>query len=79
MLHPSTKKLIDRLAVMTERGKLSWEEADEGAIKYATEGYSVSISGNAPHELHITSKDGKVLEHATVEELANSPDRKSVV
>ena len=46
MLHASTRKLIDRLAEMTELGKLDWTEDDAGNIAYATEGYSVSLTEN---------------------------------
>jgi len=69
MLHASTRKLIDRLAEMTELGKLDWVEGADGAINYSTEGYSVSLT-EAPNELIITSKDGKELERASAEELA---------
>ena len=72
MLHASTRKLIDRLAEMTELGKLDWTEGEDGRLTYSTEGYSVSLT-DAPNELIITSKDGKQLEHATGEELAATP------
>jgi hypothetical protein len=69
MLHASTRKLIDRLAEMTELNKLDWTESDAGQIIYSTEGYSVSLT-EEPNELVITSKDGKELERANAEELA---------
>ena len=72
MLHPSTKKLIDRLAEMTERGKLKWTEGDDNALIYVTEGYSVSLTAE-PNELVIISKDGKELERASVEDLSATP------
>lgn len=72
MLHASTKKLIDRLAEMTDLAKLDWTEGDDGNIAYATEGYSVSLT-ETPNEMVITSKDGKELERAGAEELANTP------
>lgn len=71
MLHPSTKKLIDRLAEMTERGKLKWEEGENDTVVYATEGYSVALT-TAPDELIITSKEGKQLERADEAELAEA-------
>ncbi len=77
MLHPSTKKLIDRLAEMTELGKLDWVEGEGGKILYSTEGYSVSLS-ESPNEVLITSKDGKELEHATADELAASQNESGV-
>lgn len=69
MLHASTRKLIDRLAEMTELGKLDWTEDEAGNIAYATEGYSVSLTED-PSEVIITSRDGKELERATAEEIA---------
>ena len=61
MLHSSTKKLIDRLAEMTELGKLDWTEGDDGNIIYSTEGYSVHLPASAD-EVLITSIEGKELE-----------------
>ncbi len=72
MLHPSTKKLIDRLAEMTERGKLEWSDGPDDAVTYVTEGYSVSLLAQL-NELVITSKDGKELERATADELSATP------
>lgn len=69
MLHTSTRKLIDRLAEMTELGKLDWVDSDDGNVAYATEGYSVTLT-ESPNEVIITSKDGKELERATAEEIA---------
>ena len=69
MLHASTRKLIDRLAEMTELNKLDWTESEAGQIIYSTEGYSVSLTED-PNELVITSKDGKELERASADELA---------
>jgi PBP1b-binding outer membrane lipoprotein LpoB len=69
MLHASTRKLIDRLAEMTELNKLDWTESESGQIIYSTEGYSVSLT-EEPNELVITSNDGKELERATTDELA---------
>lgn len=71
MLHASTKKLIDRLAEMTELAKLDWTESDDGNITYSTEGYSVALT-ETPNEMVITSKDGKELERANAEELAST-------
>ena len=69
MLHPSTRKLIDRLAEMTELGKLDWTEGDNGSLVYSTEGYSVCLPDGAS-EIVITSIDGKELERAAADELA---------
>ncbi|MEC7288854.1 MAG: hypothetical protein VXW22_02000 [Pseudomonadota bacterium] len=68
MLHPSTRKLIDRLAEMTELGKLDWTEGEDNSVVYATEGYCVCLPDGA-NEIVITSKDGKELERASADEL----------
>ena len=77
MLHPSTKKLIDRLIEMTELGKLKWEEGTDDTLFYSTEGYSVSVVG-APHEILISSREGAELERATATELAETLDEEGV-
>ena len=73
MLHASTRKLIDRLAEMTDLSKLDWTESDDGQISYSTEGYSVSLT-ESPNEVVITSIDGKELERASAEDLAATQD-----
>ena len=73
MLHPSTKKLIDRLVEMTSVAKIDWQESESGAVVYTTEGYSVTLEQD-PNELVITSVDGRELERATAEELAEVTD-----
>jgi len=69
MLHPSTKKLIDRLIEMTGLGKLKWAEDEQGTLSYTTEGYTLSIESD-PHEVLITSPEGKELERASAGDLA---------
>ncbi len=71
MLHPSTQKLIDRLAEMTELGKLDWTEGENGSLVYSTEGYSVCLPDGAK-EVVIQSKDGKELERAAADTLAST-------
>jgi hypothetical protein len=71
MLHPSTRKLIDRLAEMTELGKLDWTEGENGSLVYSTEGYSVCLPEGA-QEIIIQSIDGKELERAAAEDLAST-------
>ena len=36
MLHPSTKKLIDKLNEMTRQRKISWAEGDGDTVIYDT-------------------------------------------
>ena len=71
MLHSSTKKLIDRLAEMTELGKLDWAESENGNVVYSTEGYSVHLTSDTS-EVIITSIDGKELERASAGDLASA-------
>ncbi|MEM1086914.1 MAG: hypothetical protein AAGH90_04230 [Pseudomonadota bacterium] len=73
MLHPSTKKLIDRLVAMTAEGKIAWEEGTKDTVVYTTEGYSVTLETD-PNEMVITSDDGRELERATAEELSETTD-----
>ncbi|RIJ13881.1 hypothetical protein D1227_11345 [Henriciella mobilis] len=64
MLHPSTKKLIDRLATMTAQKKIDWIEKDNGDVLYATEGYVVRLTPEPPRVL-LSTESGKSLEDAT--------------
>ncbi|MEM7492229.1 MAG: hypothetical protein AAF296_02545, partial [Pseudomonadota bacterium] len=73
MLHPSTKKLIDRLIAMTAEGKIDWKEDDSDRVSYTTEGYSVALE-KEPTEIVITTSDGRELERATASEIADVPD-----
>ena len=72
MLHPSTQKLIDRLAEMTATKKIDWTEYQSGGVNYSTEGYSVVLTA-APVELIIFSDAEKELERATVDQLMATP------
>lgn len=72
MLHPSTQKLIDRLAEMTATKKIDWAEHEDGGVRYATDGYSVVLT-EAPVELVIFSSAEKELERATVDQLMATP------
>jgi hypothetical protein len=38
MLHPSTKRLIDKLSEMTRKQRVAWSEGENGAITHDTEG-----------------------------------------
>ena len=72
MLHPSTCKLIDKLSEMTHQRKVAWTEDARGSVTYDTEGYKVVISGD-PHGVLLTTVEGKVLEEATPEDIADTP------
>ena len=60
MLHPSTKRLLDRLAEMTRQRKIDWTETETG-VAYQTEGYSVVLT-DEPQSMQLLSRDGNVLE-----------------
>jgi len=69
MLHPSTKKLIDRLAEMTAQRKISWALGElDNSIVYETEGYRVLLEGK-PASLRLTDALGSELETANPEQL----------
>ena len=53
-IHPSTKKLIDRLYDMTLERKIEWKPGADGAVVYDTERYSVTLTGN-PTEVILCS------------------------
>ena len=72
MLHPSTKKLIDRLAAMTAQKKIDWIEKDNGDVLYATEGYVVRLTPEPPRVL-LATESGKSLEDATTTVLNATP------
>ncbi|MAK61490.1 MAG: hypothetical protein CMK09_10955 [Ponticaulis sp.] len=61
MLHPSTKKLIDKLIEMTATSKINWQEGDDLTCFYDTEGYRVTI-GQQPSRVVLLDVGGRVLE-----------------
>lgn len=69
MLHPSTKKLIDRLCEMTLQRKIDWASGDTaGSLAYDTEGYRVVLEGE-PACLILCDALGNELERASIEDL----------
>ncbi|MEO0982081.1 MAG: hypothetical protein AAFX03_05460 [Pseudomonadota bacterium] len=73
MLHPSTKKLIDKLAEMTAQNKIAWTEGDDGAAVYDTEGYRVTLPGGGA-EVILSDALGKELERASLDDLSAISD-----
>ncbi len=67
MIHPSTKKLIEKLGDLTRQRRIDWVEADEGILAYETEGYRIEIR-SAPHFIYLRDSGGKLLEEVTPEE-----------
>ncbi len=72
MLHPSTRKLIEKLQEMTDKRRITWAEGEEGRSVYDTEGYRVSVNAE-PAELILSDALGKELERADAELLASTP------
>lgn len=72
MLHPSTQKLIDKLAEMTALKQIDWAEAREGGVIYATEGYAVKLS-ESPPRVTLTTEKGRILEEASASVLKETP------
>ena len=70
MLHPSTRKLIDKLYEMTEAAKITWAEGDADTCIYDTEGYRVTI-GQTPTHLVLSDAGGRILETVTESMLKN--------
>jgi hypothetical protein len=73
MLHPSTKKLIDKLSEMTRRQRVSWLQGEDGKIYHDTEGFRVILTPE-PHQVLITDALGKAIESAADAEFAGITD-----
>ena len=70
-IHPSTKRLIDRLSEMTLERKIAWKQGADGAVIYDTERYRVTLVGS-PTEVILSSESGAELDKADHEELENT-------
>lgn len=73
MLHPSTKKLIDKLGEMTRRHRVAWIEGEDGTLVHDTEGYRVVLTPE-PHGILLTDALGREIETCTPEEFADEKD-----
>lgn len=73
MLHPSTKRLIDKLSEMTRRQKVAWQEAEGGEVTHDTEGYRVTLTPDPCHVI-LTDALGREIEHCGPDEFANAVD-----
>lgn len=72
MLHPSTKRLIDRLSEMTSQRKIEWAAGEHpDHLIYDTEGYRVLLEGQ-PAALVLCDALGSELERASPEALADA-------
>ena len=61
MLHPSTKRLIDKLSEMTRKQRVTWTEGENAAVVHDTEGYRVVITPE-PHSVLLTDAMGREIE-----------------
>ena len=73
MLHPSTKRLIDKLSEMTRKQRVAWSEGENGTITHDTEGYRVVLTPE-PHAVLLTDALGKIIESCTPEEFSDDTD-----
>ncbi|MEM9738409.1 MAG: hypothetical protein AAF829_00945 [Pseudomonadota bacterium] len=72
MMHPSTKKLLDRLAEMTRNRRIAWQETSTGGgVAYAAEGYTVHLI-KEPQTMQLTDANGTILENVSSDELAQT-------
>ncbi len=73
MLHPSTKRLIDKLNDMTRKQRVAWTESDDGSVTHDTEGYRVILTPE-PHAIFLTDALGRQIETCTPDEFADETD-----
>ncbi len=73
MLHPSTKRLIDKLSEMTRKQRVTWTEGENATVVHDTEGYRVVITPD-PHTVLLTDALGREIETCTPEEFADDVD-----
>lgn len=73
MLHPSTKRLIDKLSEMTRKQRVAWSEGENGTITHDTEGYRVVLTPE-PHSVLLTDALGKIIESCTPDEFSDDMD-----
>ena len=67
MLHPSTKRLIEKLDEMTRKQRVAWKESENGAVTHDTEGYRVTLTP-APHTMYLTDTQGREIETCVPED-----------
>ncbi len=73
MLHPSTKRLIDKLSEMTRKQRVTWTEGESASVVHDTEGYRVVITSE-PHTVLLTDALGREIESCRPEEFADETD-----
>ena len=65
MLHPSTKRLIDKLSDMTRKQRVTWTEGENATVVHDTEGYRVVLTPE-PHSVLLTDVLGREILYETV-------------
>ncbi|MAN45524.1 MAG: hypothetical protein GYB49_06545 [Alphaproteobacteria bacterium] len=73
MLHPSTKRLIDKLSEMTHKQKVAWQEGENGQITHDTEGYRVTLTPD-PCAVLLTDALGREIETCSPDDFAKEVD-----
>jgi len=73
MLHPSTKRLIDKLNDMTRKQRVTWTEGENATVIHDTEGYRVVLTAE-PHSVLLTDTLGREIETCGPEEFADETD-----
>jgi hypothetical protein len=73
MLHPSTKRLIDKLGDMTRRQRVTWQEAEDGQMTHDTEGYRVTLTPE-PYAVLLTDAQGREIETCSPSDVADEFD-----
>lgn len=73
MLHPSTKRLIDKLGDMTRRQKVTWQEAEDGRMTHDTEGYRVTLTPE-PYAVLLTDAQDREIETCSPSDFADDID-----
>lgn len=73
MLHPSTKRLIDKLSEMTRKQRVAWTEGENATVVHDTEGYRVVLTPE-PHTVLLTDTLGREIETCRAEEFADEVD-----
>jgi len=73
MLHPSTKRLIDKLSDMTRRQRVAWTEGENATVVHDTEGYRVVLTPE-PHSVLLTDGMGREIESCLPDQFTDELD-----
>lgn len=73
MLHPSTRRLIEKLDEMTRKQRVAWDESEDGSVTHDTEGYRVTLSPE-PHAMRLTDALGREIETCSPQDFTGESD-----